>query len=276
MRSGADASEGVGIHLGLPIRSMAMRIGEFQAVVQVCAARTLFTSAIARLIVRLQPTSAVERSIEYRFGSAARAVPTPCSRHAGRFGRTESCSPCAHRTCQTILRRSITAGVTGVLFVLLACSSSTDGPSPTNCSDSKACHLLGWCGPVGSLCRAQNDAHCLGAPICAEAGQCTEIKGLCWATSVHDCLVSSSCQKNGSCFLHLKQCFVPADHPEGCIRCQQSGECTVSNGACIAVNDADCLGSSNCVWLSLCSAIAGRCLKQGDSLARARQAARFE
>lgn len=116
--------------------------------------------------------------------------------------------------------------------------------SSDDCRASKLCREEGWCSmapgkkAVGdvfedSLCVAKNDTDCADSEACRVGGFCHAEANLCVAKSADDCIASVACKRFGLCTFKNGACHAASDAD-----CMQSSLCTdwhachAENGLC--------------------------------------------
>ena len=67
-----------------------------------------------------------------------------------------------------------------------------------SCKASELCQKIGWCGLVGTQCRAAGVADCAGASTCKDHGHCAFARGRC-----EECRRSPECGDQGLCYACL-------------------------------------------------------------------------
>lgn len=93
--------------------------------------------------------------------------------------------------------------------------------------------------PSNASGRVGLDATCAGWE-CRYEGRCVAREGECWVAATTD----DDCRRP-----HGENEDVPCD----------GGQCTATDGVCVAGSDADCQQSGSCLWSGDCKAARGRC-----------------
>jgi hypothetical protein len=141
--------------------------------------------------------------------------------------------------------------------------------SDADCRFHDGCAASGSCVKRGPICVAGSDEDCERSQRCREDGACARApKTERCITKDEHCLLSKMCEAWGMCKRVGDRCEFGAKSDAACRRgrgtenhnpCRFHGYCSVKDGYCTALTDADCRRSDLCKQANRCKADKGVC-----------------
>jgi hypothetical protein len=116
------------------------------------------------------------------------------------------------------------------------------------CKKSPTCTESGLCSADDSgACVAKTEADCKLGTTCTDDGKCSAKEGVCIVGSDGDCQGSKKCKDLGLCNVDEGMCVDPKrTFTAACgTDCKASGKCFKKSGACVALGDAHCRGTTD-------------------------------